>query len=45
MAAHSKGVITNNEKAAMPHEGAYAIINWLLKCMQWANDNIIVPMQ
>ena len=44
LAAHSKGVITNDEKAAMPHEGAYAIIDWLLKCMQWADDNIVAPM-
>ena len=29
--AHSKGVITNDEKAAMPREGVYAIVDWLLK--------------
>ena len=45
MAAHSKGVIMNDKKAAMPHEGAYAIIDWLLKCMQQADDNIVVPMR
>ncbi len=43
-AAHCKGVITDDEKAAMPLEGAYAIINWLLKCTQQADDNIITPM-
>ncbi len=43
-AAHSKGVITNDEKAAMPHEGSYAIIDWLLKCTQQADNNIAVPM-
>ena len=43
--AHHKGVITDDEKAAMPLEGAYAIINWLLKCTQQANDNIVMPMQ
>ncbi len=43
--AHHKGVITDVKKAAMPLEGAYTIINWLLKCTQWADDNIIMPMQ
>ncbi len=40
-----KGVITDNEKAAMPLEGAYTIVDWLLKCTQQVNDNIIMPMQ
>ncbi len=44
-AAHCKGVITDVEKVTMPLEGAYAIINWLLKCTQWADDNIVAPMQ
>ncbi len=42
---HYKGVITDDEKAAMPLEGAYAIVNWLLKCTQWADNNIVSPMQ
>ncbi len=29
----------------MPLEGTYGIIDWLLKCTQWADDNIIAPMQ
>ena len=29
----------------MPLEGAYGIIDWLLKCTQWADNNIIMPMQ
>ena len=43
--AHCKGVITDDEKATMPLEGAYVISNWLLKCTQQADDNIIAPMQ
>ncbi len=43
--AHSKGVIMNDKKAAMPCEGAYAIVDWLLKCTQQADDNIVAPMQ
>ncbi len=43
--AHHKGVIMDDEKAAMPLEGAYTIVNWLLKCTQWADDNIIAPMR
>ena len=45
LVAHSKGVITNDEKAAIACEGPYAIIYWLLKCMQWADNNIVTPMQ
>ncbi len=44
-AAHHKGVITDVEKATMPVKGAYAIIDWLLKCTQQADDNIIAPMR
>ncbi len=44
LGAHHTGVFTDTKKAAMPLEGAYAIIDWLLKCMQQVNDNIIRPM-
>ena len=38
------GVFMDAEKASMPLEGAYAIIDWLLKCTQHVNNNIVRPM-
>ncbi len=44
-AAHHTGVFTDAEKLSMPLEGAYAIVDWLFKCTQWVDDNIIRPMR
>ncbi len=40
-AAHCMGVFTDADKASMPLEGAYTIVDWLLKCTQHVDDNVI----